>query len=244
MRLRIISLLLASVVVSAHVGYSHDAIDKEEFDKSQAFQRRTEASLLPVKTNRSTIDWKQDSQPFRLGKHQFTSLKEFKDMHARCGSREPPESVVIASQEEVEAYFRGLPEGKSSNATRRLQSIRIPVHFHCITSGGSGQCSGTEVNQQIGVLNAAFSPTFSFDLVSSQSYNRPEYYNCDVDDTNQERRMKEEFHKGEMDTLNVYSCDLAHGILGRATYPDGYYGGGARDVYGDTDVCVSYSLSM
>jgi hypothetical protein len=229
MKLRLISLLLAGVSVSAHLRHSRHVENKEE--KWEEFRRRTQASLLPLKTNHSTMDWTQDDQPFRLGDHQFTSLKEFKDKHARCGSSEPSESARIASQGQVEAYLKEHPEVTGNNSTRRrLQAISIPVYFHCIKSGSRGSCSASAINQQIAVLNAAYSPTFSFNLVSSQSYNRPEYYDCDVENKEQERLMKEEFHQGGMSALNLYSCNPASGILGWATFPDGSLGGGSRDL--------------
>jgi hypothetical protein len=216
MKLCLISLLLASVGVSAHLGHERK-------------RRRRASSLLPLKTNHSTVDWTRNDEPFRLGHHEFASLQEFKDKHARCGSRDPPDNVRIASQEQVAAYWQA-----HNNSTRRhhrqLQTIRIPVYFHCITYGSTGACSSSVVNQQIAVLNAAYAGAFAFDLVSSRSYNRPEYYNCDVEDTVQERLMKEEFHQGGMNTLNLYSCDPASGVLGWASLPDGTFGGGARDV--------------
>jgi hypothetical protein len=172
----------------------------------------------------------QDDQPFRLGNHHFASLKEFKDKHARCGSHEPDERSRIASQGEVEAYLKAHPEAAANNSTRRrLQAISIPVYFHCIKSGSNGACSASVINQQIAALNAAYAPTFSFNLVPSQSYNGPEYYNCEMD-TVEERLMKEEFHQGGMDALNLYSCSPVDGILGWALFPDGSFGGGSADV--------------
>jgi hypothetical protein len=227
MALRLITLLLATAGVSAHLGHSHHTTNKEE---SQAIRLSSQAAKLPVKTNNSTIDWTQDDQPFRVGNHQFTSLKEFKDKHARCGSREPSESVRIASQEQAEAYLKAHPEKAENNSTRRLAAITIPVYFHCIKSGSSGTCSSSTVNRQIAVLNAAYSPTFFFSVVSAYWYNRPDYYNCDVENKDQERRMKEELHQGGMSALNLYACNPTDGTLGWATFPDGSMGGGSRDV--------------
>jgi hypothetical protein len=218
MKLRLISLLLVSVRVSAHLGHSHH--------ESHAI--RVGPAVVPIKTNHSTIDWTQDDQPFRLGDLQFPSLKEFKDKHARCGTRDPPESARIASQEQVEAYLTAHPEATGTSTTAPF--VNISVYFHCIKSGSAGACSSSVVNRQIAVLNAAFSPTFSFHLESALAYSRPEYYNCDVQNTTQERRMKEEFHQGDMITLNMYSCNTTNNALGWATFPDGSGGGGGQDL--------------
>jgi hypothetical protein len=226
-KLHLISLLLTSVSVSAHLGYSHHEPSKEEMSK--AVSRRIQA-VLPVKTNQSTIDWDQDDQPFRLGDHEFKTLKEFKESGARCGCRDPPKNERIASQEKVEAYVQAHPEEMVSNSTRHLQARSIPVYFNCITSGSTGECSSSLVDQQIAILNAAYSPTFSFDLVSAKSYNRPEYYNCSMSDKAKERRTKEEFHQGGMNGLNLYTCNPDSGTLGWATFPDGSEGGGSNDV--------------
>jgi hypothetical protein len=229
MKLGLISLLLQGASVLAHVGQSGHETNMEQ--KRDGFRRRAQASLLPIKTNRSTIDWKQADQPFRLGNHQFASLKDFKDKRARCGAREPPESARITSQEQVEAYeYLKAHQYMIVNSTHRLLPIEVPVYFHCIKSGSSGTCSSSVINQQIAVLNAAFAPTFSFNLVSSRSYNRPEYYTCSIFDIAQERRMKEELHLGSMNALNVYSCNSVDGTLGWSTFPDGSSEGGSDDV--------------
>jgi hypothetical protein len=138
--------------------------------------------------------------------------------------------VRVASQRQVEAYLKDHPEAIGNNSSRRLQAITIPVYFHCIKSGTNGACSSSVINQQIAILNAAYAPSFSFNLVSSRSYNRPAYHNCSVYDVAQERRMKEELHQGTMSTLNLYSCNSVGGILGWSTFPDGTFEGGSDDV--------------
>jgi Pregnancy-associated plasma protein-A len=232
MVLRLITLLLATVGVSAHLGHSHHKTNKKE---SQVIRLSSQTGKLPIKTNSSTIDWTQDDKPFRLGNHKFTSLKEFKDKHARCGSPEPPESTRIASQEQVEAYLKVHHEGAGNNSTRRLAAVTIPVYFHGIISGTWWEQTiirayfPAMIATQIAVLNAAYYPDFSFYVVYAGSYNRPDYYNCDYLNKDQQRRMKEELHQGGMSALNLYACNPADGILGWATFPDGSAGGGSGD---------------
>jgi hypothetical protein len=225
MKFHLVSLLLTSVSVSAHLGYSHHETSKKE--TSNALGRGLQASLLPVKTNRSTIDWTQDDRLFRLGDHVVTTVKEFKESGGRCACRDPPKNERTASQEKVESFARAHPEEFPSDSTRRLQAMNIPVYIHCMASGATGECSETVVNQQIAILNAAYSPDFSFALVSSKSYDRPEYYNCDADDIfgPQDQRMKKEFHQGGKNTLNIYSCNsyngtAGFGTLGWANFPE------------------------
>jgi hypothetical protein len=62
MNLRLISFLLAGVRISAHLRHSHQEESKGE--KLEVFRRRTEASLLPVKSNHSTIDWRRMTSRF------------------------------------------------------------------------------------------------------------------------------------------------------------------------------------
>jgi Pregnancy-associated plasma protein-A len=233
MALRLITLLLVSVGVSAHLGHSHHSVNKEE---SQVIRLSSRAVKLPIKTNNSTIDWTQDDQPFRLGDHQFTSLKEFKDTHARCGSSEPSESARVASEELVDAYLKAHRNG-TENSTRRLAAITIPIYFHCITAREifpsrtvKGTCSPAMLALQLAMLNLAYYPDFSFYIADARSYNRPDYYNCDYGNKDQQRRMKEELHQGGMSALNLYTCNPADGYLGWATLPDGSVGGGSGDV--------------
>jgi hypothetical protein len=241
MKLRLICFLLACAGASAHLRHSHHQHHPHhktyKNGKTQVIHLDSHTPSLPVKTNRSTIDWENDEQTFRLGDHQFKSLKEFKK-RARCGTKEPPKHIRIASHYQTEAYLKAQPRYQTeaylkaqpqSTANFSTPAILIQVYFHCMKSGNDGGCNGAAINKQIDVLNAAYAPDFRFNVSSALVYDRPEFYKCNSSNTTQERLMKEEMHQGGMSTLNIYTCSTTE-LSGWGYFPDGSAGGGSCDV--------------
>lgn len=96
----------------------------------------------------------------------------------------------------------------------------INVHWHTITDGANGSLSASEIDSQIAVLNSAYTGTgFSFALASTTTTNNAAWYNGLDHGSREERAMKTALHTGGNADLNVYSADLAGGLLGWATFP-------------------------
>jgi len=104
----------------------------------------------------------------------------------------------------------------------------IPVYFHVVYSGTSGNISDQMINDQMNVLNAAYANTgWSFQLVSTNRTNNSTWYNdCYCAS---ETPMKNALHQGSADDLNVYTCNPSGGILGYATFPSDYASNPLRD---------------
>jgi hypothetical protein len=184
-------------------------------------------TILPSK-----INWDEDDSPFRIGAYEWTSLREYKLNHGRCAMRDQTDIEKQESDRivlEWEEKQQQSHDDRSGGLRRSLQTttiINVPVYWWCITSGSSGSCSTTAIDTQITVLNAAYRPAgISFSLVSSQSVNRPEYYNCAVGSTTQ-TQFKNEFRRGGAESLNIYTCNTAGGVLGWSTFP---YSGSGTD---------------
>ena len=101
-------------------------------------------------------------------------------------------------------------------------SRNIPVYWHTIRSGsGGGGVTASQISQQIAILNAAYAGTsFSFTLISTDTTNNSTWYTCTGGTC--ESQMKNALRKGGSNALNVYSNNMAGGLLGWATFPSSY----------------------
>lgn len=96
----------------------------------------------------------------------------------------------------------------------------IDVYWHTITDGSKGALSASEISGQINVLNAAYSSSgFSFALKGTTTTNNASWYNQLDYGTTAERQMKGALRQGDNGDLNIYTADLAGGLLGWATFP-------------------------
>jgi hypothetical protein len=109
--------------------------------------------------------------------------------------------------------------------------VTIPVAFHVITRGSSytdGNIPLSHIQAQIDVLNDSYSgrtggakTPFSFKLVSVDRTLNVGWFNM-APGTGRETAMKQALRVGGADTLNVYTADLGHYLLGWATFPWNY----------------------
>jgi hypothetical protein len=111
----------------------------------------------------------------------------------------------------------------------KMASISIPVAWHVVYRTRRGNVEGNIpdawINDQISVLNAAFSGTgFSFFLSSVDRTSSKKWYTgC----YNQDNKMKQALNIDPTHNLNIYSCRPSGGILGYAylpsTFPESDY---------------------
>ncbi|KGN34818.1 metalloprotease [Knoellia sinensis KCTC 19936] len=120
---------------------------------------------------------------------------------------------------------KGLTRGAAGEARKpggggAFSPATIKVHWHTITDGAKGQLTASEINSQISVLNSAYAGTgFAFTLASTTTTNNPSWYNGLDHGSSAERSMKTALRTGTKADLNVYSANLAGGLLGWATFP-------------------------
>lgn len=143
-----------------------------------------------------------------------------------------PHDVSPAQARAMEAELtralaaKGLTRSPSGEARKpgggsgTFTPATINVHWHTITDGSRGALSASEINSQITVLNSAYSGSgFSFTLASTTTTNNASWYNGLDHGSSAERSMKTALHTGGKGDLNIYSADLAGGLLGWATFP-------------------------
>ncbi|MFM7320008.1 MAG: zinc metalloprotease [Armatimonadota bacterium] len=179
----------------------------------------------------------QRDTTFRIGGWAFPSQPAYERANLRCGTPDLPVAEVERVQNELRA-FRGL------NATlfaRGAGSVNINVVVHVIRrSDGTGDVSDTWIQNQIAVLNKAYSgadtdravnqgasaqPTantpFRFTLVQTTRTDNSTWYTVSPNST-AETNMKNALRVGGPETLNIYVAGIGGGLLGWATFPSNY----------------------
>ncbi len=169
----------------------------------------------------------------------YTSQQAFVDAGLRCGVRE--------ADAERDANGNGGNKIPAANTGVRLAagSVTIPVYVHIIKSTtGVGAVSGTQINNQLAVLNAAFSGStggvntpFRFVLMGTDTTTNNTWFTAGPG-TTAEAQMKNALRQGGKGALNFYTNNPSGGLLGWATFPSSY----ASNPKNDGVVCLYSSL--
>ncbi len=138
----------------------------------------------------------------------------------RCGTPTPP----VAELARVEADVQRWLSENGYNPDIQMGTaavVTIPVAFHVVRYNNSAaDVSDSQINQQIQVLNQAYS-NFSFNLVSIDRTNNTRW-TTHTPGSGNERKMKRALAVDPATTLNFYTCDLGQNLLGYATFPWSY----------------------
>jgi hypothetical protein len=160
----------------------------------------------------------------------YVSKKAFIDSGMRCGVRDQD-----AERDRIFNANKGNPGGKPGGKPGGGGGGPLPpgsevinVYFHVITnSSNQGLLSPHDINEQIDVLNAAFSDDtggvdtpFRFVLAGTTFTANNSWFGAGPG-TTAEAAMKNALRQGSADDLNIYSNNGA-GLLGWATFPSDY----------------------
>ncbi len=101
----------------------------------------------------------------------------------------------------------------------------VPVYFHVIHDGATGNVTQTQIDAQITVLNTTYSGSeggyntgFKFKLVGVDRTDNAAWFNAGYG-SQEERDMKRALHQGSRESLNYYS-NTASIYLGWAFFPN------------------------
>jgi len=135
----------------------------------------------------------------------------------KCGTHVRTENEMAKVAEAMKNWT-----ANNGNMIER-KTVNIRTYWNTITSGSGseGAISNVVVRESISILNAAFSPHFSFTLNDADIITIPKrsYWDLGID-SKEEKQMKSELRKGGCGALNIYSTKTV-GALGWAYFPDG-----------------------
>ncbi len=134
----------------------------------------------------------------------------------RCAAPQLTDDEMQSIEDAISAtLFNQVPSSS-------LVTTTIPIAFHVIHSGSSGLVSQQMIDDQIDVLNAAYSGTnFQFSLQSLDYTDNSRWF-TGCGSSGNERRMKRDLSVDPANTLNMYTCQPSGGILGWAYFPNSY----------------------
>jgi hypothetical protein len=176
--------------------YPHDAADEQNdvFGRNLEFTRSTGTTS---------------------SKYLWPSAGAFQEAGARCSTNDPDEQEIANTLKIVQDW-----KMRRSN-TRRLEIIKVPLYVHLIQSTtAKNVVSDVQVQDQVDVLNEAFSPEFQFSLEEVTITGNDDWYICELGGN--EKAMKRALRRGGSDALNLYICVPGDGLLGWSTLPSRY----------------------
>jgi Pregnancy-associated plasma protein-A len=154
---------------------------------------------------------------FKFRGTEYVNKQAFIESGGRCSTKHDAHII--------EAHELDLNEKlKTFNPVAALAARVIPVYFHVIQSStnANGGVTDTMINNQISVLNAAFTGTnMSFNLVAIDRTTNDAWFTVAQGST-QETAMKAALRKGGKESLNLYTANVGNGLLGWATFPSSY----------------------
>ena len=149
----------------------------------------------------------------------------------RCHTVAPEPAERAAIDERLSA-FRNMRMARGAEVQRAVGSVTIPVWFHVIRSGtglAKGDIPQSQIDDQIAVLNAAYSSTpFVFQLAGVDRTTNKAWFKMSPG-SKAEKAAKAALRKGGPETLNLYSANPGLGLLGWATFPSSYAGAPSDD---------------
>jgi hypothetical protein len=156
----------------------------------------------------------------------------------RHGAGHDPNELTPTEAAAMQAATNRAVRSLSRSETRAAASaetIEVPVYFHVIHDGATGNLSTATVNRQMKVLNdtfagrtGGFNTNMTFSLEEVIRTDNPTWYRR-LEQPGTERKMKSALRKGGADALNIYTADIGDSLLGWATFPSNYQRSPAMD---------------
>ncbi|WP_287129712.1 zinc metalloprotease [Candidatus Cyanaurora vandensis] len=154
----------------------------------------------------------QAQEGFTVNGTGFTNQAAFIESGARCGVKDP------SPQQRAEIQ-RTLDQWLKNNRSSAAVTKNIPVAFHVVYSGSTGNISDTAIAAQIQVLNDSYADSgYTFTLASVDRTNDSTWFKMTPGST-AERNAKTALNISPQTRLNFYTANPGQGLLGWATFP-------------------------
>lgn len=167
---------------------------------------------------------------FHFEGDEWTSQKAFVEAGRRCQTVHP-DADTMADIEEDFLFQLGQRPGSDFESYFSSPTY-VNVYFHVIRKGtgiSNGDVTTTMINDQIAVLNSAYSGMgVKFQLISVDRTTNSTWYTMGHGST-AEAQAKAALRKGTADDLNIYTANPGGGLLGWATFPWDYAGAKSMD---------------
>jgi hypothetical protein len=151
---------------------------------------------------------------FAIGNYVFDSKEAFIESGARCATKMPESIRQRQIEQEVKAWVASNPDRVQGQAIKA-----IPVAFHVIYSGSTGNVPESQLQSQISVLNAAYASSgYSFFIASIDRTENASWFAMQPG-TTAEQQAKSALVKSPTTTFNFYTANPGGGLLGWATFP-------------------------
>lgn len=182
------------------------------------------------------------SVPFTIEGTTYVSKKDFVESGRRCATKDHDQIRAAEVQGKLDKFNanraaeRGAAKGTPAEDLQRASgSVTVSVYMHNIYSGSVGYLSDAAINNQIKVLNDAYSgitggfnTPFRFVLAGTNRVNNATWFNMAKGST-AERDAKNALRVGGANVLNFYTANPGGGLLGWATFPSDYTGSPKMD---------------
>ncbi len=100
--------------------------------------------------------------------------------------------------------------------------VTIPIAFHVLSCGAQGNVPQSEIDAQVREINKAYRGTgFSFTLASVDRTDNCQWFS-NLTGSGVEKKVKQTLAIDPAHTLNVYSANLGHNLLGWSYFPQSF----------------------
>lgn len=148
------------------------------------------------------------------------------DMPRGCATVQPSEREAEAMELHAQEMAEMLRQ--SGRMESLATTVTVPVYFHVITNGSTGNVTDAQIADQIQVLNDAYSgltggavTKFRFQLAGVTRTSNAVWFGAGYGSA-AETAMKTALRQGGAGTLNFYTNQPSTGELGWATFPSSY----------------------
>ena len=148
------------------------------------------------------------------------------DMPRGCATVQPSEREAEAMELHAQEMAEMLRQ--SGRMESLATTVTVPVYFHVITNGSTGNVTDAQIADQIQVLNDAYSgltggaaTKFRFQLAGVTRTSNAVWFGAGYGSA-AETALKTALRQGGAGTLNFYTNQPSTGELGWATFPSSY----------------------